>query len=56
MGDYLPLYRRGMSITGYVMYCSSGSRLISAVPKVSDRQSICKDHATQARNYLRQPN
>ena len=56
MGEFLPEYRRGMSITGYVMYCSARSALVNAVPNISDRRNICKDHASQARNYLRQPN
>ena len=55
MFDYLPPYRRGQSVVGYVSYCSSGRRLREAVPNISDRNNICREFALHARNYLRQP-
>jgi len=55
MYDYLPLYRRGQSIPGYVIYCSAGKLLQEAVPNITARREICRNHAQQAQIYLSQP-
>ena len=55
MYDYLPEYRRGESLEGYVSRCRGGRLLTSAVPSITDRGNICQDHAEQSRILLRQP-
>lgn len=55
MNEYLPSYRRGESISGYVSRCRNYGLLTSAVPSPTNRGNICKDHAEQMRVALRQP-
>lgn len=55
MNDFLPPYRRGVSISGYIAACSTGRNLIRAVPNMTDRNNICREHAQQSREMLRQP-
>jgi hypothetical protein len=55
MYDYLPEYRRGESLEGYVSRCRGGRLLTTAVPSITIRGNICKDHAEQSRKLLRQP-
>lgn len=55
MYDYLPEYRRGESLEGYVSRCRGGRLLTTAVPSITNRGFICKDHAEQSRKLLRQP-
>ena len=52
---YLPKYNRGESITGYVSRCSSSPDMVKNVGQIGVRQSICKEHADQMRQALRQP-
>ena len=53
--NYLPDYRRGESLVGYSARCSSGRDLMTAVPSVQARLDICKEHANQMREAMRQP-
>jgi hypothetical protein len=55
MGDFLPEYRRGESLIGYVVRCSTGRTLTQNVEQVRVRQQICKEHAEQMREAMRQP-
>ncbi len=52
---YLPKYNRGESITGYVSRCSASPDMVKNVGQIGVRQSICKEHAEQMRQALRQP-
>ena len=52
---YLPIYKRGESIVGYVSRCSNTSEMVKNVGQIGVRQSICKEHAEQMRLALRQP-
>lgn len=54
MNDLLPTYRRGESLIGYVVRCSTG-RLSRSIPQVALRQQICQEHAEQMREAMRQP-
>jgi hypothetical protein len=55
MYEFLPEYRRGESIAGYVSRCRGGRMLTAAIPNISYRGSVCKEHAEQSRVLLRQP-
>ena len=55
MNEYLPNYRRGESLTGYIARCQSGRKLVEGVPSIIDRMYICKDHALQIRKAIGQP-
>ena len=55
MNDYLPEYRRGESLEGYISRCRGGRFIITAVPNITDRGNICREHAEQSRKLLRQP-
>lgn len=55
MNEYLPEYRRGESLIGYMSRCSAQRKLVSAVPSAKDRMNICRDHAEQMRVAIRQP-
>ena len=52
---YLPTYKRGESIVGYVSRCSNTAEMVRNVGQIGVRQSICKEHAEQMRQALRQP-
>jgi hypothetical protein len=52
---YLPTYKRGESISGYVSRCSTTADMVRNVDSISVRRSICKEHAEQMRQALRQP-
>jgi hypothetical protein len=52
---YLPIYKRGESISGYVSRCSASPDMVRNVGQIGVRQSICKEHAEQMRVALRQP-
>jgi hypothetical protein len=52
---YLPKYNRGESISGYVARCSTTADMVRNVGQIGVRQSICKEHAEQMRQALRQP-
>jgi len=52
---YLPKYNRGESISGYVSRCSASRDMVNNVGQIGVRQSICKEHAEQMREALRQP-
>jgi hypothetical protein len=52
---YLPTYKRGESISGYVSRCSASPDMVRNVGQIGVRQSICKEHAEQMRQALRQP-
>lgn len=52
---YLPTYKRGESISGYVARCSTTADMVNNVDSISVRRSICKEHADQMRQALRQP-
>jgi len=54
MNDYLPTYRRGESIVGYSARCASGRILQNAVPNITNRIRICREHAEQMRVALGQ--
>jgi hypothetical protein len=55
MYDYLPEYRRGQSLAGYVAGCRNSRGLTAAVSSITDRTNICREHAIQSRILLRQP-
>lgn len=52
---YLPIYKRGESISGYVSRCSASADMVKNVDNISVRRNICKEHAEQMREALRQP-
>jgi hypothetical protein len=52
---YLPKYNRGESIVGYVSRCSNTADMINNVGQIGVRRNICKEHAEQMRQALRQP-
>lgn len=53
--EYLPEYKRGESLIGYVSRCSTGKKLSKEVLSLQTRVGICKDHAELSRKLLRQP-
>jgi hypothetical protein len=55
MFDYLPTYQRGQSLGGYITACSTKRKMIEAVPNITDRRNICREHAQHSRDLLRQP-
>ena len=52
---YLPKYNRGESIAGYVSRCSASPDMVKNVGLIDVRRNICKEHADQMRQALRQP-
>lgn len=51
----LPIYNRGESIAGYTQRCRA-SRDMRVLPLDSRlKTQLCREHAEQARFYLRQP-
>lgn len=52
---YLPIYKRGESISGYVARCSTTADMVNNVGQIGVRRSICKEHAEQIRVAIRQP-
>jgi hypothetical protein len=55
MNEYLPEYKRGESLIGYMTRCAAGRKLVNAVDSAKDRMNICRDHAEQMRVAIRQP-
>jgi hypothetical protein len=55
MNDYLPDYRRGESLIGYMSRCSAQRKMVLAVPSAKDRMNICGNHAEQMRVAISQP-
>jgi hypothetical protein len=55
MNEYLPVYVRGQSLAGYIVGCSTRRKMIDAIPSIQDRRNICREHALQSRDLLRQP-
>ena len=55
MEEFLPKYRRGESLAGYISRCSATRRMTTSVPSQRDRVGICQEHALQSRELLRQP-
>ena len=52
---YLPNYRRGESIAGYVSRCSASRDMVNNVGQIGVRRAICQEHAEQIRDAMRQP-
>ena len=55
MNDYLPDYKRGESLIGYMSRCSAQRKMVLAVPSAKDRTNICRNHAEQIRVAISQP-
>ena len=54
MNEYLPIYNRGESLTGYQSRCASGRLLRENVLSLAVRLQICREHAQQMRAALGQ--
>lgn len=52
---YLPEYKRGESLAGYVSRCSASRDMVNNVGQIGVRRTICQEHAEQMRKALRQP-
>lgn len=52
---YLPIYRRGESIAGYVSRCSASRDMVNNVGQIGVRRTICQEHAEQMRDAMKQP-
>ena len=52
---YLPVYKRGQSLAGYVAGCSTNRNMVNNISSMEVRRAICQEHAEQMRTAMRQP-
>ena len=51
----IPQYRRGESVAGFTQRCMSNREMRNVPLDTSIKRQLCREHAEQAREYLRQP-
>ena len=51
----IPQYRRGESVAGFTQRCMSNREMRNVPLDTAIKRQLCREHAEQAREYLRQP-